>query len=95
MICADFAQFLHSFSTMRNFAQIFAITKIFAQEINFHQGQNFSAWYSGEDMKKKWQAKEKLSFFAIFAAVHKIYNRSGETKPTRETSGTRVHSHGN
>ena len=45
MICADFAQFLHSFSTVRNFAQIFPITKIFAQEINFHQGQNFSVWH--------------------------------------------------
>ena len=47
MICADFAQFLRSFSTMRNFAQIFAITNIFAQEINFHQGQNFLVWDTG------------------------------------------------
>ena len=32
----------------RKTAQIFAITKIFAQEINFHQGQNFSVWPEGE-----------------------------------------------
>ena len=44
VICADFAQFLRSFSIMRNFAQIFSITKIFAQEINFRQRQNFSVW---------------------------------------------------
>ena len=42
MTCADFAQFLRSFSTLRNFAQIFAITYIFAQEINLLQRQNFS-----------------------------------------------------
>ena len=44
LICADFAQFLCSFSTLRNFAQIFAVTKIFVQEINFRQRQNFSVW---------------------------------------------------
>ena len=44
VICADFAQFLRSFSTMRNFAQILSITKIFARKINFRQSQNFSVW---------------------------------------------------
>ena len=38
--------FLHSFSTLRNFVQIFAIARIFAQEINFRQRQNFSVWSS-------------------------------------------------
>ena len=42
VICADFAQFLRSFSTMQNFAQIFSITKIFAPEINFRQAKLFS-----------------------------------------------------
>ena len=37
--------FLPSFSTLRNFGQIFAITKFFALEINFRQRQNFSVWY--------------------------------------------------
>ena len=44
MICVDFAKFPAQFSTLRNFAQVFAIAKIFAQEINFRQRQNFSVW---------------------------------------------------
>ena len=36
--------FLRSFCELRNFAQIIAITKIFVQEINFCQRQNFLAW---------------------------------------------------
>ena len=71
---------------MRNFAQIFAITKIFAQEINFHQGQNFSVWYSGEDMKK-WQAKEKLSFFPVFAAVLKFITDQEKLNPQEKPLG--------
>ena len=46
MSCADFAQFSAQFFYTEDFAQIFAIARIFAQEINFRQRQNFSDWSS-------------------------------------------------